>query len=597
MFSKKGESRVKDCNWKLLILSIGLAWVSANASEAPIIDPKTRFHPVYSKSGIVVSQEVIASEVGATILQKGGNAVDAAVATGFALAVTLPRAGNLAGGGFMVIHLAGGKKTIAIDYREMAPMASERNMFLDKQGDADKQLSRYSALSSGVPGTVAGLVHAQANYGTLTLKEVIQPAIMLARDGFPVNVDLSNSLASRFERLSKNPASKSYFFKENGEFYQPGEFFVQTHLANTLERISKDGVSGFYEGHTAQLIVDEMRRLGGLISEDDLKNYRVVIREPVCGIFHKNTICAMPPPSSGGVHLIQMLNMLEGWDLKSLGHNSAAYIHRLTEVMRRAYADRSAYLGDPDFYSVPIDQIVHKEYADSLRSGISLVKATASIDIQPGLGIDPETLVLNSGYGDKESSETTHFSTWDRWGNVVSNTTTLNFSYGNGISIPGAGFLMNNEMDDFSAKPGTPNAFGLLGGAANAVEPYKRPLSSMTPAIVFDEKGLPLLVTGSPGGSTIITTVLQTILNVLVFEMGIAEASSVPRIHHQWFPDKLLFESGVSPDTLSILSDMGHDISDVDYVIGATQSIQRGSNGTILGAPDPRRPGAGAVPQ
>jgi len=289
--------------------------------------------------------------------------------------------------------------------------------------------------------------------------------------------------------------------------------------------------------------------------------------------------------------------MLEEWDLQKLGHNSAAYIHRLVEVMRRAYADRSAYLGDPDFYRVPIDDITDKNYANALRSGINLAKATPSVDVQSGLDIDPEMLQVGKTLSDDESSETTHFSTWDQWGNVVSNTTTLNFSYGNGISIPGAGFLMNNEMDDFSAKPGTPNAFGLLGGIANSIEPGKRPLSSMTPSIVFDKTGSPLLVTGSPGGSTIITTVLQTILNVLVFEMGIAEGASVPRVHHQWFPDRLLLESGISRDTVHLLSAMGHNIGDAEYVLGDTQSIQRGPKNSLFGASDPRRPGAAAVAQ
>ena len=567
------------------------------ASEAPIINPKTRFHPVYGTLGMVVTQEAIASQVGADILAEGGNAIDAAVASGFALAVTLPRAGNLAGGGFMVIHLANEDKTIALDYREMAPAESHREMFLNEAGDVDKKVARYSIKSSGVPGTVAGLLHAHKSYGLLSIEKVLNPAIKLARDGFKVNLDLSSSLTSRYERLSSNPASRNYFFKPNGESYQPGEVLIQHDLANTLKRISEYGRAGFYEGKTAKLIVDEMKNLGGLITLDDLRKYRVVTREPVCGDFHGNTICAMPPPSSGGVHLIQMLNILEGWDLRSLGHNSAAYIHRLAEAMRRAYADRSIYLGDPDFYRVPIDDITDKNYANALRSGINLAKATPSVDVQSGLDIDPEMLQVGKKLSDDESSETTHFSTWDQWGNVVSNTTTLNFSYGNGISIPGAGFLMNNEMDDFSAKPGTPNAFGLLGGVANAIEPGKRPLSSMTPSIVFDKTGSPLLVTGSPGGSTIITTVLQTILNVLVFEMGIAEGASVPRVHHQWFPDRLLLESGISRDTVHLLSVMGHNIGDAEYVLGDTQSIQRGPKNSLFGASDPRRPGAAAVAQ
>ena len=578
------------------LILVGLQSV-ALSKEAPIIDPTSRFHPVYGQSGMVVSQEIVASQIGADILSQGGNAIDAAVATGFALAVTLPRAGNLAGGGFMMIHLAEENKTIALDYREMAPSAADRDMFLNTQGDVDNQLARFSIKSSGVPGTVAGMLHAHEKYGSLSLSKVINPAIKLARDGILVSVDLSASLASRAQRLSKNKASKGYFYKPNGDLYQPGEILTQTDLATTLKRIRSGGRAGFYQGKTADLLVSEMQRSGGLISRADLKNYKVVTRQPVCGDYKNNTVCAMPPPSSGGVHLVQMLNMLEGWDLKELGHNSAAYIHRLVEVMRRAYADRSAYLGDPDYYAVPVAQIIDKKYASSLRAGIDLSKAGVSSVIEPGLDIDIDSLSKRREATSKESVETTHFSTWDQWGNVVSSTTTLNFSYGSGISVAGAGFLLNNEMDDFSAKPDTPNGFGLIGGIANSIEPGKRPLSSMTPTIVFGEDGKPMLATGSPGGSTIITVVLQTILNVLAFDMGVAEASSVPRIHHQWLPDQVYFESGISKDTLQILSTMGHRVGKKPRILGSTQSIQRGQYNSTLGVSDPRRQGAGAVAQ
>ncbi len=569
----------------------------AQSKEAVIIDPTARFHPVYSQSGMVVSQEIVASQIGADILSQGGNAIDAAVATGFALAVTLPRAGNLAGGGFMMIHLAEENKTIALDYREMAPATAGRDMFLDGQGDVDKQLARFSIKSSGVPGTVAGLLHAHEQYGSLSLSKVINPAIKIAKNGIRVTVDLSSSLASRAERLGKNKASKGYFYKSDGALYQPGDTLKQTDLATSLTRIRTAGRAGFYEGKTADLIVSEMQRSGGLISRADLKNYKVVTRQPVCGDYRDNTVCAMPPPSSGGVHLVQMLNMLEGWDLKSLGHNSAAYVHRLVEVMRRAYADRSAYLGDPDYYAVPVSQIIDKDYAASLRAGIDLSKASVSSTIEPGLNIDVDSLSKRREAAAKESVETTHFSTWDQWGNVVSSTTTLNFSYGSGISVAGAGFLLNNEMDDFSAKPGTPNGYGLIGGIANSIEPGKRPLSSMTPTIVFDKDGKPMLATGSPGGSTIITVVLQTILNVLSFDMGIAEAASVSRIHHQWLPDQVFFESGISKDTLQILTNMGHRLGAKPRILGSTQSIQRGQYNSTLGVSDPRRQGAGAVAQ
>ena len=569
----------------------------AQSKEAVIIDPTARFHPVYSQSGMVVSQEIVASQIGADILSQGGNAIDAAVATGFALAVTLPRAGNLAGGGFMMIHLAEENKTIALDYREMAPATAGRDMFLDGQGDVDKQLARFSIKSSGVPGTVAGLLHAHEQYGSLSLSKVINPAIKIAKNGIRVTVDLSSSLASRAERLGKNKASKGYFYKSDGALYQPGDTLKQTDLATSLTRIRTAGRAGFYEGKTADLIVSEMQRSGGLISRADLKNYKVVTRQPVCGDYRDNTVCAMPPPSSGGVHLVQMLNMLEGWDLKALGHNSAAYVHRLVEVMRRAYADRSAYLGDPDYYAVPVSQIIDKDYAAALRAGIDLSKASVSSTIEPGLNIDVDSLSKRREAAAKESVETTHFSTWDQWGNVVSSTTTLNFSYGSGISVAGAGFLLNNEMDDFSAKPGTPNGYGLIGGIANSIEPGKRPLSSMTPTIVFDKDGKPMLATGSPGGSTIITVVLQTILNVLSFDMGIAEAASVSRIHHQWLPDQVFFESGISKDTLQILTNMGHRLGAKPRILGSTQSIQRGQYNSTLGVSDPRRQGAGAVAQ
>lgn len=559
------------------------------ASEKAIIDPSARFHPLVSDRGMVVSQEMLASQVGADILARGGNAVDAAVATGFALAVTLPRAGNLGGGGFMLVHLAAENKTVAIDYREMAPASASRDMFLDAEGDVDNKKARYSMQSSGVPGTVAGLLHALDSYGTMSLKQVLQPAIELAANGFKVSMDLSSSLQARQQTMHKNPASREYFYKADGAGYEYGETLVQKHLAATLQRIAKKGRSGFYQGKTAQLIVAEMQRSGGLISHKDLTSYRVIERTPVCGDYRGNSVCAMPPPSSGGVHMLQMLNILEGWDLASLGHNSAAYIHRLVESMRRAYADRSSYLGDPDFFPVPVAELTDKQYATELREQINLAKSSRSADIRPGLD--------NRSAG-KESTETTHFSTWDRWGNVVSNTYTLNFSYGSGISVTGAGFLLNNEMDDFSAKPGSPNGYGLVGGIANAIEPGKRPLSSMTPTIVFDKSGAPILATGSPGGSTIITIVMQMLLNIIDFDMNVAEATAAPRIHHQWLPDRVFYEAGVSADTLQVLREMGHQLNDKTSRLGATQSIQADSDGAMFyGTADYRREGSGvAIP-
>ena len=569
----------KVLNLFAFLLVVAPAW--GGPEQEPILQYSDRFHPETGYGGMVVSQERLASEVGAAILGRGGNAVDAAVATGFALAVTLPQAGNLGGGGFMLIHLAESGKTIALDYREMAPAAAHRDFFLDEEGNADSRLSRFSGRASGVPGTVAGLVHAQKTYGNLKLKEVIQPAVRLAEKGFVIPYPLAWSLERAGDRLSRHPASARYFFRENGEPLEEGHLWRQADLANTLKRIAATEGRDFYEGKTARLIVEEMQRVDGVITMDDLKNYEVVERTPVTGNYRGYQVASMPPPSSGGVHLIQMLNILEGWDLAALGLNSAGYIHRLVESMRRAYADRSEYLGDPDFVEVPLRRLTSEDYAARLREGIDPDAATPSSDIKPGLG-DFE-----------ESPQTTHFSVWDSDGNVVSNTYTLNFSYGNGISVSGAGFLMNNEMDDFSAKPGVPNAYGLIGAEANAIEPGKRPLSSMTPAIVFRD-GEPVLATGSPGGSRIITAVLQMVLNTVDFEMNVAEATAAPRIHHQWLPDRVYVENGISRDTLERLKAMGHDVEETPYTIGKTQSVSRQGD-FFLGASDYRWPGGGAI--
>lgn len=551
------------------------------AEPAPIIDSKARFHPVLARGGMVVSQERLASEVGAAILARGGNAVDAAVATGFALAVTLPRAGNIGGGGFMLVHLADPQRTIAIDYREMAPRSAYPEMFQDRDGNVDNQRARYSIDATAIPGTVAGLLYALAEYGTLSRAEVLAPAIALAEQGIEVSVDLSESLQSRAEWLRQDSATAGYFFRADGSAPTIGSQLRQRDLAATLTRIAEHGEAGFYAGKTAELLLATIARHGGSMDANDLANYRVVERAPVCGSFRGNSVCAMPPPSSGGVHLIQMLNILENWELRSLGHNSAAYLHRLIESMRRAYADRSRYLGDPDFYPVPVLKLTDKAYAAKLAGQIDLAAASDSEDVAPALELN-------------ESLETTHYSSWDRWGNVVSNTYTLNFSYGNGKSVAGAGFLLNNEMDDFSAKHGAANGFGLLGEEANKIEPFKRPLSSMTPTIVFDTAGQPSLATGSPGGSTIITVVLQTVLNRLEFGMNAAEATAAPRIHHQWWPNKILWERGIGTDTRALLSALGHQLEPQSRVLGATQTIAR-SGEWLAGAADYRRSEAAAV--
>lgn len=571
-----------------LSLILGLLTVSlAFANSRYYLDPTSRFHPVFGQQGMVVSQEAIASKVGVDILAAGGNAVDAAVATGFALAVTLPRAGNIGGGGFMLVYLAEEDKTIAIDYREMAPAAAYMDMFLDAEGDVDNAKARFSAQSSGVPGTVAGLVYAQQKYGQLPLSQVLKPAIGLARHGLTVSPDLSDSLRSRYSRLKKHSTTKGYFYKADGGFYLPGDQFLQPDLGATLARIAAYGADGFYKGKTAQLIVEQMQRSGGLISYEDLVNYKVIERQPVCGSYRQVSLCAMPPPSSGGVHLVQMLNTLENWQLSDYPHNSAMHLHLMIETMRQAYADRSLYLGDPDFVTVPQKELTDKKYASKLSAQINLKSARSSADISPSLDI------MNTNQ-QQESEETTHFSVWDKAGNVVSNTYTLNFSYGNGIAVAGAGFLLNNEMDDFSSKAGSLNGYGLVGGAANAIEAMKRPLSSMTPTIVFDSNGKPILATGSPGGSTIITIVLQMIVNMVDYGMGVAEATAAPRVHHQWLPDLVYYESGISSDSLRVLEKMGHKINKEASVIGATQSISK-NNGRLSGAADTRRHGAAAI--
>lgn len=570
-------------NYHRTIYPIWVALLSAAlaADPAPIIDSKARFHPQLARAGMVVSQERLASEIGAAILGQGGNAIDAAVATGFALAVTLPRAGNIGGGGFMLVYLAEERRTVAIDYREMAPRGAYPEMFQDSAGNVDNQRARYSIDATAVPGTVAGLLYALERYGSMSRAAVLAPAIALAEQGIEVSVDLSESLQARAQRLLQDPASAGYFYRADGSAPAVGSLLVQRDLAATLRRIAEQGEAGFYRGETARLLLATIAAYGGSMDAEDLANYRVAERTPLCGSFRDSRVCAMSPPSSGGVHLIQMLNILENWDLRSLGHNSAAYLHRLVESMRRAYADRSRYLGDPDFYPVPVLALTDKGYAAKLASQIDLQAATDSEDIAPALEFS-------------ESLETTHYSSWDRWGNVVSNTYTLNFSYGNGKSVAGGGFLLNNEMDDFSAKRGAANGFGLLGEEANQIEPHKRPLSSMTPAIVFDSAGQPSLATGSPGGSTIITVVLQTVLNSIEFAMNAAEATAAPRIHHQWWPNKVLWESGISLDTRALLAAMGHQLEPQPRVLGATQSIAKRGE-WLAGAADYRRSAAAAV--
>ena len=537
-------------------------------------------NPLKSDLGMVSSQQWLASEVGAKILEEGGNAVDAAVATGFALAVVLPRAGNVGGGGFMMVYLEELGKTIAIDYREMAPALAHEDLFLDESGNVDNQLARYSGKSAGVPGTVAGLIYALEKYGTMTLKEVLSPAIELAENGFIVGNDLEVSLRRNELKLSRTPAGQVKFYPSSGDFYKAGDVFRQPDLTKTLKRIEDKGVEGFYRGETADLIVAEMARSGGIITHKDLENFKVAERSPVLGTYRGHKIVSMPPSSSGGIHVIQMLNILENFDMKSLGQGSAASAHLLTESMKLAYADRSKHLGDPDHWDVPRDWLTSKAYAKSLAKTISIDKTTPSIEIHPG---EPAPY---------ESPETTHFSVADNQGNVVVNTYTLNFSYGSGITVAGAGFLLNNEMDDFSAKANIPNGYGLLGGDANSIQPTKRPLSSMSPTFVFKGKK-PLLLTGSPGGSRIISTVLQVVVNVLDYDLNVAEAVARPRMHHQWLPDVLVLEPGFDLDTINTLREKGHNIGPF-ITMGSANSIMINGE-TFYGGADPRKPDAKSV--
>ena len=568
---------------KLLHISIflTLSFESLLANTLPIIEYNSINHPVISKTGMVVSQRHKASEVGAEILRKGGNAVDAAVATGLALAVVLPRAGNLGGGGFMVVYLKDKDKTITIDYREKAPSEAHRDLFLDKNGNYDKQRAQFSLLSAGVPGTVAGLYLALTKYGTMTWQEVLEPSIKLAEEGFMIPHDLANTLASpRYKkRLSSNAAAAKSYYKKDKSNYQAGELLKLPDLAWTLKQLSDNGPGAFYEGEIAKKIIKEMKRNQGLISAEDLKNYKAIERSPVEGTYKDFRIVSMPPASSGGVHLIQMLNMLEEYPIQDMGFGSADSIHILAEVMKRAYADRSKHLGDMDFYDVPFS-LISKEYSSSLNKSISIDSRTASQDVLAG---DPYPY---------ESPDTTHFSVMDEYGNVVSNTYTLNFSYGSGIMIPGTGMLMNNEMDDFSSKPGVPNGYGLLGSEANSIQANKRPLSSMTPTIIFKDNK-PYLVLGSPGGSRIITTVLQVALNVMEHGMNVAQAVNSPRIHHQWLPEVLMIEKGFGPDTEKLLLEKGYRLYP-SSTMGSVQAILKDGE-YFYGASDPRRPGSGAV--
>ncbi|MDA5132261.1 gamma-glutamyltransferase [Psychrobacter sp. ANT_H3] len=530
-------------------------------------------HPVWAKNGMVATQEALASDIGLKILKDGGNAVDAAVAVGFALAVTLPRAGNIGGGGFMMVYDAKQGKTVALDYREKAPSSAARDMYLDSDGNAVSDLSRYHGLAVGVPGTVAGLLKALEDHGTMSRGQVMAPAIALAENGIEVTAGLSESLEALSDRLQKWPSTKKIFFKPDGSAYQPGELLRQPELAKSLKLIAAKGNDGFYKGETARKLVKAVNEAGGNMSLQDLANYQAIARVPVKGDYRGYEIVSMPPPSSGGIHIVQILNILEGYPLKDYGQNSAQTIHLMSEAMQLAYADRAEYLGDADFTDVPASGLTSQPYADKLRGLINPNKATPAATIKANNPLP------------YESDQTTHFSIVDKDGNAVANTYTLNFSYGTGLVAEGTGILLNNEMDDFSAKPGVPNGYGLIGGDANAVEANKRPLSSMSPTLVFKDSK-PYIVTGSPGGSRIITTVTQVISNVIDHDMNIAEATHAPRIHDQWLPDEIRIEKALNIDTIKKLESMGHKVSP-QSAMGSTQSIMITPNG-VYGSSDPR---------
>ena len=524
-----------------------------------------------SSDGVVVTQHYLATEIGENILAQGGNAYDAAIAVGFALAVVLPRAGNIGGGGFMVIYDEDSNDTYSIDYREKAPAASLRDMYLDENGKFDILKSTFGYNAIGVPGTVHGFWSVHQRFGSLPWADLIHPAIILAERGFVMSDYMAQTLNNYSEKMSYYDETRNIFLRNYPNLKDSR--LIQNDLAKTLKRIQKDGLNGFYSGETALLIAADMKENGGLITEQDLLDYRSIWRDPIKGTYRGKTIVTMPPPSSGGIHLIQMLNILENFELGSYEHNSYQYVSLLSETMKYAYADRSEYLGDPDFFEVPISKITAKEYAKIISASIEELGVIPSSKINPGMYINPE------------SNETTHFSIADKFGNVISNTYTINSAFGSGVTIKGTGILMNNEMDDFSGQPGVPNQFGLLGGIANEIEPAKRPLSSMTPTIVFDN-GDPFLAIGSPGGSRIITAVLQIILNVIDFEQSLEEATDSKRVHHQWYPDDIDIEEIYNQ--INELMDLGYRIDIIDTAT-CTQSIMI-DGGEFIGVSDLRRP-------
>ena len=568
-------------NAVLMVVACGLmlCTLSIHGSAPVILDPKQRIHSEQMSHAAVASQSALASRIGASILKQGGNAVDAAVAIAFAEAITLPRAGNLGGGGFMLLWLHDQKKAVAIDYRETAPGAATKDMFVAKDGQVDYTKWRTSYKASGVPGTVAGMWYAHQRYGHLAWSKLIQPAIKLARDGVVVTPSMAQAIQASGEHLG-DASVRQVFFHQDGRAYQVGERMRRPDLAHTLQLIAKKGAKGFYEGETAAKLVSANKGYGGLMTAKDLTHYKAVAREPVHGQYRGYGIISMPPPSSGGVTLIEMLNILSQTKLRASDALSAKRYHLLTEVMNLAYRDRNAYLGDPGFVVMPLRRLLSVGYAKKLYHQINMKQHTPTAKL-PSLSAMPE------------SRETTHFSVMDLEGNMVANTYTLNYSFGNGRIVPGTGILMNNEMLDFTAKVGVPNPFGLMQGSANAIAPGKRPLSSMTPVLVLTPEGKPLLATGSPGGSRIISTLLQVLLHVIDDGYGVALATISPRIHSQGWPDTMYYEQGLSPDTLALLKGMGHHVQS-SRAMGSVQTVGH-RHGWVIASSDTRRASAGVA--
>ena len=538
--------------------------------------------PVRAKHAIVASQHELASKIGVEVIKKGGNAVDAAIATALALAVVYPEAGNLGGGGFMLIRFKDGK-TAAIDYREMAPQAAVRDIYLDTNGKiiTGEGSSTIGYRAAGVPGTPAGMEMAFKKYGSGKIKwsELVEPARKLAEDGYVLSYRLANLFKAYSKNLEKYEDSKRIFLN-GGKFYGEGDIFKQPDLAQTLSRIQTNGAKGFYEGKTAQLIAADMKANNGLMTLEDLKNYQPKERTPLRGMYRGYEIISMPPPSSGGIVLLQSLNILEKYDLRAMGYNSSAKYHLLTEVLRRSFADRAEFMGDPDFADVPTAKLIDKNYLMKRGETIDLTKASKSSEIGHGAIIG------------RESMDTTHFTVVDADGNVVTNTYTINDLYGSAVTAKGTGVLLNDEMDDFAAQPGKPNMFGLIQGERNSVQPKKRPLSSMTPTIVLRKDGSLWFATGARGGPRIITTVLQVVLNMIDHDMNIQEAIDAPRIHHQWFPDEIITEQyGMSPDTRTVLEKMGHNFAAKPINIASATGISVSEDGIKFGAIDSRSDG------